>query len=62
MKTKILLIRYPDRNFVSSYNWLDGIGPVDRRPARLNLAWDWIEPNCIVLDRFAYRMPKARVE
>jgi alpha-L-arabinofuranosidase len=42
---------------------LDGIGPVDRRPARLNLTWDWIEPNCIVLlDRFAYRMPKARVE
>lgn len=27
-------IRYPGGNFVSGYNWKDGIGPKDERPAR----------------------------
>ncbi len=26
-------------NFVSNYNWQDGIGPVDQRPKRIELAW-----------------------
>lgn len=26
------LIRYPGGNFVSGYNWEDGIGPKDKRP------------------------------
>lgn len=26
-------------NFVSNYHWQDGIGPIDQRPKRLELAW-----------------------
>ena len=28
------IIRYPGGNFVSGYNWLDGVGPRDKRPTR----------------------------
>ena len=30
--------RWPGGNFVSGYNWRDGIGPRDRRPPRKNPA------------------------
>ena len=33
------LTRYPGGNFVSGYNWLDGIGPKDKRPVRPEYAW-----------------------
>lgn len=33
------IVRYPGGNFVSGYNWEDGIGPVSQRPRRLELAW-----------------------
>lgn len=33
----IPVIRYPGGNFVSGYNWEDGVGPKDQRPRRL----DW---------------------
>ena len=33
------IMRYPGGNFVSGYNWEDGVGPVESRPARLDLAW-----------------------
>jgi alpha-N-arabinofuranosidase len=46
------LIRYPGGNFVSGYTWEDGIGPVDQRPPRLDLAWRSIEPNHIGVDEF----------
>src|SRR5271168_3324233 len=29
---QVPLIRYPGGNFVSSYNWLDGVGPKQDRP------------------------------
>ena len=32
------IMRYPGGNFVSGYNWEDGVGPVDQRPRRLELA------------------------
>lgn len=41
----IPVIRYPGGNFVSGYNWEDGVGPKDQRPRRLDLAWRTIEPN-----------------
>jgi alpha-L-arabinofuranosidase len=47
------VIRYPGGNFVSSYNWEDGIGPVADRPTRLDLAWRTTEPNEVGLDEFA---------
>jgi alpha-N-arabinofuranosidase len=39
------IIRYPGGNFVSGYNWLDGIGPKQNRPRTLDKAWDTIESN-----------------
>ena len=32
------ILRYPGGNFVSGYNWEDGIGQRDQRPRRLDLA------------------------
>jgi alpha-N-arabinofuranosidase len=39
------IIRYPGGNFVSGYNWLDGVGPKRDRPRLLNLASNSIESN-----------------
>ncbi|KZN22588.1 hypothetical protein A4G99_19175 [Haladaptatus sp. R4] len=39
------LLRWPGGNFVSGYDWHDGVGPVDSRPERINPAWDGLEPN-----------------
>lgn len=39
------IIRYPGGNFVSGYNWLDGVGPKQSRPRVLDKAWDTIESN-----------------
>ena len=44
--------RWPGGNFVSGYNWRDGIGDPDRRPPRKNLAWQGIEHNDFGLDEF----------
>jgi alpha-N-arabinofuranosidase len=39
------IIRYPGGNFVSGYNWLDGVGPKAQRPTVLERAWTSIETN-----------------
>jgi alpha-N-arabinofuranosidase len=39
------LLRWPGGNFSSNYNWMDGIGPRDKRPRRLEMAWGTIEDN-----------------
>jgi alpha-N-arabinofuranosidase len=44
--------RWPGGNFVSGYQWTDGIGPRDRRPPRKNPAWKGIEHNDYGLDEF----------
>jgi alpha-N-arabinofuranosidase len=46
------LVRWPGGNFVSGYDWKDGIGPRDRRPSRYEKAWNDIEPNDFGLDEF----------
>ena len=46
MKTLgVPIIRYPGGNFVSGYNWLDGVGPKNQRPTVLERAWNSIETN-----------------
>jgi len=45
-------IRYPGGNFLSGYNWEDGIGPVENRPKRLDLAWKSLETNEVGLHEF----------
>jgi alpha-N-arabinofuranosidase len=44
--------RWPGGNFVSGYDWRDGIGDPDRRPPRKNPAWKGIEANDVGLDEF----------
>ncbi|OHB77878.1 MAG: hypothetical protein A2Z25_07870 [Planctomycetes bacterium RBG_16_55_9] len=39
------LYRWPGGNFVSGYDWRDGIGDRDRRPPRKNPAWTGVEHN-----------------
>ncbi len=46
----VSLVRYPGGNFVSAYDWEDGVGP--ERPTRLDLAWHSIEPNTFGTDEF----------
>jgi alpha-L-arabinofuranosidase len=41
----VSVIRYPGGNFVSNYNWLDGVGPKSERVPRLELAWATLESN-----------------
>jgi len=46
------LVRYPGGNFVSGYHWEDGVGPVEDRPRRLDLAWRSVETNEVGTDEF----------
>lgn len=46
------LVRWPGGNFVSGYHWTDGIGPVDDRPRRMELAWHAEESNRFGTDEF----------
>jgi len=39
------MLRWPGGNFSSNYNWRDGIGPRDKRPPRLEMAWGTVEDN-----------------
>ena len=50
---KIPVVRYPGGNFVSAYNWEDGIGPRDQRPTRLDLAWHTSDSNAVGVHEFA---------
>jgi len=54
------IVRYPGGNFVSGYNWEDGIGPKENRPKRLELAWRTIETNQFGLNEFVGWCRKAR--
>jgi alpha-N-arabinofuranosidase len=46
------VLRWPGGNFVSGYHWTDGIGPVDERPRKLELAWQSEESNRFGTDEF----------
>ena len=46
------VVRYPGGNFVSEYNWEDGIGDKSKRPTQLELAWGVVEDNQFGLDEF----------
>jgi len=58
----VSVVRYPGGNFVSGYNWEDGVGPRDRRPRRLDTAWHSIETNAFGLHEFANWSRLAGVE
>jgi len=58
----VTTIRYPGGNFVSGYRWEDGIGPREKRPRRLDLAWHSTETNEIGLDEFVKWLKKVDCE
>ncbi|MGW6561339.1 arabinosylfuranosidase ArfA [Streptomyces hydrogenans] len=48
----VTVVRYPGGNFVSGYRWEDGVGPVEERPRRLDVAWRSTESNRFGLGEF----------
>jgi|GEM_PF-324565 len=44
--------RWPGGNFVSGYDWRDGVGPLRERPTKPNPAWDGLESNFIGTNEF----------
>lgn len=59
---QVPIVRYPGGNFVSGYNWEDGIGPKADRPRRLELAWRTIETNEVGTNEFVQWANKAGAE
>jgi alpha-L-arabinofuranosidase len=55
-------IRYPGGNFLSGYNWEDGVGPIEQRPRRLDLAWLSTETNRFGTNEFIEWCREARTE
>lgn len=58
----IPIVRYPGGNFVSGYNWEDGVGPQEKRPRRLELAWGVTETNQFGLNEFIQWCREANTE
>lgn len=51
-RQRMPIVRYPGGNFVSGYRWRDGVGPLEQRPARLDLAWNAVDSNHFGTDEF----------
>jgi alpha-N-arabinofuranosidase len=58
----VTIMRWPGGNFVSGYNWRDGVGPKEQRPVRLDLAWFSKETNQFGTNEFITWCRKAGVE
>lgn len=54
--------RWPGGNFVSGYNWRDGIGERDKRPPRKNPAWKGIEHNDVGIHEYMELMELINAE
>ena len=61
-KLNVPIVRYPGGNFVSGYNWEDGIGDRSKRPQRMELAWGTTETNQIGIDEFQEWAKRADTE
>jgi len=47
------MVKWPGGNFVSGYDWYDGIGDIDKRPPRFQAMWgNRVEPNDIGIHEF----------
>jgi alpha-L-arabinofuranosidase len=58
----VTVVRYPGGNFLSGYDWEDGVGPREQRPVRLDLAWRSLEPNLVGTDEFVTWARRAGAE
>jgi alpha-N-arabinofuranosidase len=56
------LVRYPGGNFLSGYDWEDGVGPREQRPTRIDLAWHSTETNAFGTNEFIAWCRAAGVE
>ncbi|MCL2099878.1 MAG: alpha-N-arabinofuranosidase [Oscillospiraceae bacterium] len=56
------VVRYPGGNFVSGYNWEDGVGPPAERPKKRDLAWHVTESNAFGTNEFMSWAKKAGTE
>ena len=56
---KVPIVRYPGGNFVSNFFWEDSVGPKDKRPERLELAWKSTESNQVGINEFSKWAKKA---
>ncbi len=61
-KLNVPIVRYPGGNFVSGYNWEDGVGDKAKRPKRTELAWNSTETNKVGIDEFQSWAKKAGSE
>ena len=44
--------RFPGGNFVSSHEWRDAVGPIDKRPPIFDPVWHAVQPNDVGTDEF----------
>jgi alpha-N-arabinofuranosidase len=51
-RLRMPIIRYPGGNFASGYRWRDGVGPINERQTRTDLAWHNLETNCFGTNEF----------
>ena len=56
------VVRYPGGNYVSGFRWEDAIGPRDKRPRRMDLAWKTTESNAVGVHEFCDWAKKAGTE
>ena len=61
-KLGVPIVRWPGGNFVSGYNWEDGIGPQADRPRCLDMAWFSTETNAVGLHEFVAWAKQAQTE
>jgi alpha-N-arabinofuranosidase len=54
--------RWPGGNFISGYDWRDGIGDPDRRPPTWDYAWKVMQPNDVGMDEFMEMCKLLNVE
>ena len=57
----IPVLRWPGGCFADYYHWREGIGPVNKRPKRVNIHWgNYVEDNSFGLARVHRLMPPDR--
>lgn len=59
---RVPVVRYPGGNFVSGYNWQDGVGPKENRPRVIEKAWNSIETNQFGTNEFMSWCKKVGTE
>lgn len=57
---RVPVVRYPGGNYVSGFRWEDSVGPVSKRPVRMDCAWNSRESNAFGLNEFMAWCAKAQ--